>query len=275
MTGADLLRAVEVYVRFAYPGGGLLPRRVRVEFDSSGGIELAVRGLERDDGCPVRRHVMRLGNHGYPHMKLVVEQMPGCGEWFFGVDCHDAALGECSATDVAAWELVRLQNAAIKAAIEQAWREAGLPTQKAKVTQVIGRERVGMGASGKVRATVERPLVMVVDDEEELAELYAIYLRQDGFRTVVVTDSTQALSMARRLGPSLVLLDYMMPELSGGELCEAMRADSVLAGIPRLVCTYAPLAKASLPCADEILAKPLSKDVLIAKVKAHLMACQR
>lgn len=273
-----LAKAVALYVRFAYPGIGVLPPRARVEIDPNVGLQDVLAGFERDAGCANGRHVLRLGNHIYPHMKMAVERSRPGGRWYLAVDCHDDALGGCSAQDRDAWEGVRLQNAAIKAAIEAAWAIEGLPTVRRYITRLVEREHqrspmagsmdVGSGCAPGMDAA--RPLVMVVDDEEEMAELFAIYLRQGGYRTAVVTDSSLAMDTARRLRPNLFLLDYMMPEVSGHELCSALRADAGLSMVPRIICTYAALADDAAACADEVLAKPVDRATLVSRVQVHL-----
>lgn len=280
-----LAKAVALYLRFAYTGADKLPARARVEIDPHVGLQDVLAGFERDTGCAAGRHVLRLGNHVYPHMKLAVERARPGGRWYLAVDCHDGALGDCAARDRDAWEGVRLQNAAIKAAIETAWAMEGLPTVRRNVTRMVEREHQRSPAAGSLVAGAgcpvgidTRPLVMVVDDEEELAELFAIYLRQGGFRTEVVTDSRLALEAARRLKPNLFLLDYMMPEVSGHELCSALRADAGLSMVPRIICTYAALGGDAAACADEVLAKPVDRGTLIARVNSHLaasLACVR
>jgi CheY-like chemotaxis protein len=275
-----LARALALYLQFAYPGDLPLPRRARITIDDSLGLDRVLGDIERDPGCAVGRHVMRLGNHAYPHMKLAIERSSVDGHWYLAVDCHDGALGDCLAADRSAWEGVRLQNASIKAAIETAWGLEGIPTVRRHTTRMLEREHVRRparkpgGSSTAISAvfpvTEDRPLVLVVDDEEEMAELFAIYLRQDGFRTAVVTDSSKAMAEARRLKPSLILLDYMMPEVSGQELCLSLKADTALAFVPRILCTYAAIGHDALACADEVIAKPVDRVTLVGRVRQHL-----
>ena len=67
--------------------------------------------------------------------------------------------------------------------------------------------------------------VLVVDDDLAILRLLQLNLELEGHDVVAVTDGTQAIAVARELGPDVVLLDVMMPELDGFAVCEALRAD--------------------------------------------------
>jgi DNA-binding response OmpR family regulator len=63
--------------------------------------------------------------------------------------------------------------------------------------------------------------ILVVDDEKRLCDLVRAYLTQEGFRVVTATNGQEALYVARREKPDLILLDLMMPEMSGFEFMHA------------------------------------------------------
>ena len=70
--------------------------------------------------------------------------------------------------------------------------------------------------------------ILVVDDESNIVELARMYLQQAGFHIESAADGQQALSLARRLHPALVVLDLMLPDLDGWEVCRRLRAESDL-----------------------------------------------
>lgn len=77
--------------------------------------------------------------------------------------------------------------------------------------------------------------VLIIEDEADAAELFAEMMRVSGFRVLKTSSSTPALSLIATEKPDLVILDIMMPEISGLDLLREMRQDSALASIPVVV----------------------------------------
>jgi len=84
---------------------------------------------------------------------------------------------------------------------------------------------------------MEPKTVLIIEDEEDAAELFAEMMRVSGFRVLKTSKSTPALSMMTAEKPDVVLLDIMMPEISGLDILRQMRRDPVLANIPVIVVT--------------------------------------
>jgi len=113
--------------------------------------------------------------------------------------------------------------------------------------------------------------ILVVDDEPTLRETLAEALDADGFRVVTAADGSEALLRFREHHPDLVVLDLMLPELSGVEVCRILRRES---GVPILMLT----AKSSeidkvlgLELgADDYVTKPFSLRELTARIRALL-----
>jgi len=113
--------------------------------------------------------------------------------------------------------------------------------------------------------------ILVVDDEPTLRETLAEALDADGFRVLTAADGREALSRFREHQPDLVVLDLMLPELSGIEVCRIIRAES---GVPIVMLT----AKTSeldkvvgLELgADDYVTKPFSLRELTARIRALL-----
>jgi DNA-binding response OmpR family regulator len=79
--------------------------------------------------------------------------------------------------------------------------------------------------------------VLIVEDEEDAAELFAEMMRVSGFRVIKTSKSQPAIAIMTEEKPDLVLLDIMMPEVSGIEILRQMRSDSELSDIPVIVLT--------------------------------------
>lgn len=80
--------------------------------------------------------------------------------------------------------------------------------------------------------------VLIVDDDIPLTQAMKINLEDTGdYEVMVENDSTQAIEVARRFRPELVLLDIVMPDLDGGDVSARFKSDPVLSGIPILMIT--------------------------------------
>ncbi len=77
--------------------------------------------------------------------------------------------------------------------------------------------------------------VLIVEDEEDAAELFAEMMRVSGFRVLKTSNSTPAIGMMSSEKPDVIILDIMMPEISGLDILRQMRRDPQLAGIPVVV----------------------------------------
>ena len=115
-----------------------------------------------------------------------------------------------------------------------------------------------------------RPLVLCADDDHDILALLAIRLERAGFRVEQATDGEQALSLARELQPDVLVLDMMMPRLSGTEVLGVLRGDEATAAIPVVLLSAraqeADVERGLEAGADAYLAKPFQAPELIELV---------
>lgn len=113
--------------------------------------------------------------------------------------------------------------------------------------------------------------VLIVEDEESLADPLAFLLRKEGFDTTVVGDGPSALAEFDRAGADIVLLDLMLPGMSGTEVCKQLRARS---GVPVIMVTARDSEIDKVVGleigADDYVTKPYSSRELIARIRAVL-----
>jgi DNA-binding response OmpR family regulator len=113
--------------------------------------------------------------------------------------------------------------------------------------------------------------ILVVDDEIRLVDVLKAYLERDGYRVVTAHDGRQALLQARREKPDLILLDLMLPELDGLEVCRTLRRDSA---VPIIMLTARSEESDKLVGlelgADDYVVKPFSPREVVARVRAVL-----
>ncbi len=128
-------------------------------------------------------------------------------------------------------------------------------------------------------AAEDAPTILLVDDEEALPTLLQYNLEQEGFRTLPARDGVAALEKARAEAPDLIILDIMMPEMSGIEVCRRLRQDAHLRTTPILMLTARTEEEEQIKGldvgADIYLAKPVSVPVLISQAKALLRTRRR
>lgn len=116
-----------------------------------------------------------------------------------------------------------------------------------------------------------KPKILVVDDEPDALELTTFNLKASGFEVVASADGADALKKARAHVPDLILLDLMLPEVDGLEVCKILRRDATTSAIPIIMVT----AKAAEMDrvlglelgADDYVTKPFSPRELMLRVK--------
>lgn len=116
--------------------------------------------------------------------------------------------------------------------------------------------------------------VLIADDEPNIVVSLEFLMKREGHQVSVARDGAAALEAIRRDRPDLVLLDVMMPRLTGFEVCQSVRADESLAGVKILLLTAkgrdTDVAQGLGLGADAYMTKPFSTKELAAKVRQML-----
>src|SRR3954469_2990286 len=119
-----------------------------------------------------------------------------------------------------------------------------------------------------------RKRILVVDDERDLCELIGMNLQRNGYEVLAAHDGPTGLDMARKQKPDMMILDVMMPGLSGRDVTMALRSDPDTASIPILMLTAkteeTDIIVGLSMGADDYVTKPFSMKVLMARVSAVL-----
>jgi len=114
-------------------------------------------------------------------------------------------------------------------------------------------------------------LILVVDDEPKIARLARDYLEKHGFRVLTAADGQSALTTARREKPDLIVLDLMLPNIDGREVCKILRRES---DVPIIMLTALAEEVDQITGleigADDYITKPFSPRALVARVRALL-----
>src|SRR6187399_517573 len=117
--------------------------------------------------------------------------------------------------------------------------------------------------------------ILVVDDERNIVQLARLYLRNEGYQVEAAANGREALEKVRQTNPSLILLDLMMPEMDGWEVCKQLRKTS---DVPIIMLTARDddidkVVGLELG-ADDYVTKPFNPRELVARVKAVLRRSQ-
>ncbi|HEY7533878.1 MAG TPA: response regulator transcription factor [Nitrospiraceae bacterium] len=121
--------------------------------------------------------------------------------------------------------------------------------------------------------------ILIIEDEQDILQLVKLYVEKEGFRTVTATTGTEGIKQVKQEKPDLVILDLMLPELDGIEICKRLRSAPETATLPIIMLT----AKAEESDtviglelgADDYVTKPFSPKALMARVKALFRRLER
>ncbi len=120
----------------------------------------------------------------------------------------------------------------------------------------------------------KQPTIMIVDDTPDNLKLFQDMLQSSGYRVLAFLDGSMALAAAAQNPPDLILLDIMMPEMNGFEVCEALKADSTLKEIPILFISAlteaADKVRAFSSGGVDYVTKPFHFEEVRARVKTHI-----
>jgi two-component system alkaline phosphatase synthesis response regulator PhoP len=121
--------------------------------------------------------------------------------------------------------------------------------------------------------------ILIVEDEKEILDLVKLYLEKEGYRTCTAITGTDGLKQVKAEHPDLVILDLMLAEMDGLEVCKRLRANPETAMIPIIMLT-AKAGEADTIIglelgADDYVTKPFSPKALVARVKALFRRLER
>jgi two-component system response regulator MprA len=116
--------------------------------------------------------------------------------------------------------------------------------------------------------------VLVIDDEESIIDLIKLGLKYEGFEVVSASDGEEGIAAAQRTNPLIIILDWMLPDMDGLEVCRRLRSNPTTQDIPILLLTAKDEVGSRVEGlntgADDYLTKPFSFEELVARIRAIL-----
>ncbi len=118
------------------------------------------------------------------------------------------------------------------------------------------------------------PVILVVDDNQQNLELLQVYLEDVDCRSIPAHDGPEALEITAKEPPDLILLDVMMPKMSGFEVCRRIKNDPKTSDIPVIMVTalneFGDIERAIDSGTDDFLSKPVNRLELLTRIKTML-----
>ncbi len=115
--------------------------------------------------------------------------------------------------------------------------------------------------------------ILVVDDDKKIVELVTLYLKKDGYQVLAAYDGQQAIELARRKRPDLIVLDLMLPQVDGMDVCRTLRVRAE-SQVPIIMLTGRSTDEDKLEGldlgADDYVTKPFNPRELLARIRAVL-----
>jgi two-component system, OmpR family, alkaline phosphatase synthesis response regulator PhoP len=118
------------------------------------------------------------------------------------------------------------------------------------------------------------PMILVVDDDQQNLELVQAYLEDIECETVAAHDGIEALERVAKDKPDLILLDVMMPKMSGFEVCRRLKLDPATSNIPVIMVTalneFGDIERGIDSGTDDFVSKPINKLELLTRIRTML-----
>lgn len=125
-----------------------------------------------------------------------------------------------------------------------------------------------------IPATVAKETILIVDDEADLLDLIEYNLEKEGYNVLKAENGQDGIKLARKHNPDLIILDIMMPQMTGIEVCQVLKDDPVLKIRPVIFLTARSDEKTEIEGlemgADDFLSKPISTSKLISRIRTVL-----
>lgn len=126
----------------------------------------------------------------------------------------------------------------------------------------------------KNEANQPSSVVLVIDDEENIIDLITLGLKYEGFKVEAARDGEEGIAAAQRTNPAFIILDWMLPDMDGPEICLRLRTNPTTQDIPILLLTakneVGNRVEGLNTGADDYLTKPFNFEELVARIRAIL-----
>lgn len=258
ITASLVNSAVEIYLRLAY-GGAVSREKHATRFPPELPLAEVLAQFVSEDTPSAKSWSLRLGSEQYPHMKFLLRGTCIPGEYVFCVDRHDCVLFDNTIPGHTEWAALQGHNYALKKQIEEAWYAAGLPT-------VRGIREKMRQHSPDAPLPAKQETVLLVDNEPDALEIFAIIVGTGGYKTRTAATAAQAWELLNdpEIRFAAAVVDLVMEDGFGGDLLAKIRSAPRISNLPAIVMTG--MAKEyvkNLEFFDGYLQKPFSASAML------------
>src|SRR5262252_7198990 len=143
-------------------------------------------------------------------------------------------------------------------------------TRTTQVNERVSHRRAQAGVESGSAKSIGR--ILIIEDERDVAELMRYHVMKEGYEATVASKGIDGIRLAKELRPDLILLDIMVPELNGWEICRRLKQDPETVGIPVVIVTgrveEGDKVLGLEMGADDYVTKPFSPRELVARIRA-------
>ncbi len=251
-------QAIRIYLEHAYDDP-VLRESHAVNFAPSLSLREVLADFEKEPDTKLESYSLRLGCQHYPHMKLALWEAYFHDEYVFAVDRHDGFDFSQNTEDYDQWLGLRSKNFRVKAEIENAWYNAGIPTMRKVKEERLSQSDVLREFSGHS--------LLLVDNDEDAGAVLQMILSSEGYGATwagSVEDVRKILDdpeQSARCGMALV--DLLLNDGSGADVLKMIRACPQTQDIPVLLTSAMNSSDVIIADADGYLRKPYSAENLL------------
>ena len=131
-----------------------------------------------------------------------------------------------------------------------------------------------MTSKSSMLTLIKMPIILVIEDDKDIANLITYHLEKANYKVVIAHDGKEGFSLAKKVLPTLILLDLMLPEIDGLEICRMLKANEDTKNIPIIMVTAKGEEVDNIVGfelgADDYIVKPFSPRELVLRVRAVL-----
>lgn len=127
-------------------------------------------------------------------------------------------------------------------------------------------------ANASTNAVYQLPKILIIEDDQAISEVLQQFFKMTGYPCLTRASALDIVALVNELQPSLIIMDYLLPQINGGDLCSRIKSETEFRNIPVIICSAYPRVLMSLGDygSDAFITKPFDLDDLMTTVELLL-----